>query len=468
MVDKTAADWQKAGTLVFFDLEATGLTGCKITELSLVAVHVTEFADYAVRLRTYIQAKNAWFNGAKKSVEPSLPRVMNKLSLAVCPRQLIPPHVEDLTGLNNYNLEHQAAFRAGVGATLASFLALLARPVCLVAHNGHRFDFPLLKRELDAADIQLEIDLLVCDSWHFFVHFYTGERVGAADRLPFSPVAGGNAVTLCRSLNSPGSRTPDRKDGRGLSGSPCTPQKCESEVPSPLLTPPRSAGKKRLEAEEALQTPSGSSHLKHLLLTSARRKYLSSEEALLTPPGSGRRGQHLTPGEVTPSVLPGGSARRTDLRAEGNLLHLRKKLVSQEEFCCNVDSPKEETVVAANLTVAALESFEASNGSEIRGERNVNGLQQLEERDEKEEPVEVEDEDDVYQSYERYCQQLRAPPAKYSLGQVYRHFYGRDPEASHGAEADCMTLLQATAVCGTSFITWLTTSTTSFQDVKKR
>jgi three prime repair exonuclease-1 len=77
--------------------------------------------------------------------------VLNKLSLAVCPRKLILPHVEDLTGLSNYNLEHQAAFRDGVGAALASFLALLAPPVCLVAHNGNRFDFPLLKRELDAA-----------------------------------------------------------------------------------------------------------------------------------------------------------------------------------------------------------------------------------------------------------------------------------------------------------------------------
>jgi hypothetical protein len=38
-------------------------------------------------------------------------RVVNKLCLAVCPRQPVPLHVEDLTGLNNYNLEHQAAFR---------------------------------------------------------------------------------------------------------------------------------------------------------------------------------------------------------------------------------------------------------------------------------------------------------------------------------------------------------------------
>ena len=73
---------------------------------------------------------------------------MNKLTLAVCPRRPILPHVEELTGLSNYNLEHQAAWTDGVGAAVAAFLTLLARPVCLVAHNGFRFDYPLLKREL--------------------------------------------------------------------------------------------------------------------------------------------------------------------------------------------------------------------------------------------------------------------------------------------------------------------------------
>ena len=78
-------------------------------------------------------------------------RVLNRLTLAVCPLKPILPHVEDLTGLRNYNLEHQATWAGGVGAALASFLALLATPVCLVAHNGLRFDYPLLKRELEAA-----------------------------------------------------------------------------------------------------------------------------------------------------------------------------------------------------------------------------------------------------------------------------------------------------------------------------
>ena len=78
-------------------------------------------------------------------------RVLNKLTLAVRPLQPIPPRVEVLTGLSNANLAHQATWGGGVGAATVAFLTLLEPPVCIVAHNGNRFDFPLLKRELEVA-----------------------------------------------------------------------------------------------------------------------------------------------------------------------------------------------------------------------------------------------------------------------------------------------------------------------------
>ena len=53
--------------------------------------------------------------------------------------------------LSRWFARARGAWAGGVGAALASFLALLATPVCLVAHNGLRFDYPLLKRELEAA-----------------------------------------------------------------------------------------------------------------------------------------------------------------------------------------------------------------------------------------------------------------------------------------------------------------------------
>ena len=45
------------------------------------------------------------------------------------------------------------------------FHSLLLSPVCLVAHNGNGYDFPLLKAELEKANIQLRPDILCIDSY---------------------------------------------------------------------------------------------------------------------------------------------------------------------------------------------------------------------------------------------------------------------------------------------------------------
>ncbi len=37
----------------------------------------------------------------------------------------------------------------------------------------------------------------------------------------------------------------------------------------------------------------------------------------------------------------------------------------------------------------------------------------------------LEEEEDVCVGYERYFQQMRVPPPKYSLGQVYTHLFGK-------------------------------------------
>jgi hypothetical protein len=47
-----------------------------------------------------------------------------------------------------------------------------------------------------------------------------------------------------------------------------------------------------------------------------------------------------------------------------------------------------------------------------------------------EQEVEIEDEDtleeeDMCLGYERYFQQMRVPPPKYSLSEVYRHLFGK-------------------------------------------
>ena len=151
----------KIKTLVYCDLEATGLKNCgrpRITELSLVAVNTESILDLNKMLISHLQKY-------PNKVESLFPRVMNKLTVCVYPMATIRPEVSVITGLDNYNLSGQATFDRNTGELLNSFLDRLPAPLCLVAHNGDLYDFPLLKSELEKAGINLPSNTLCADSY---------------------------------------------------------------------------------------------------------------------------------------------------------------------------------------------------------------------------------------------------------------------------------------------------------------
>ena len=122
-------------TLVYFDLEATGLKNSgrpRITELSFVAVNTKDVLELHSKFMTHLQE-------GKVNVE--------------------------ITGLDNYNLSGQAIFDTQTGELLNSFLPRLSARLCLVAHNGDKYDFPLLKAELEKAGITLPFHTLCADSY---------------------------------------------------------------------------------------------------------------------------------------------------------------------------------------------------------------------------------------------------------------------------------------------------------------
>ena len=144
-------------TLVYFDLEATGLKSSgrpRICEISLVAVDIQDILQLGLRL-----------NEDKQLCEDSyFPRIVNKLTLCVYPMAIIVPLVSDLTGLDNYNLSDQAKFSKTTGDMINNFLSCLPSPVCLVAHNGNAYDFPLLTAEFEKLGMQLNLGTLCADS----------------------------------------------------------------------------------------------------------------------------------------------------------------------------------------------------------------------------------------------------------------------------------------------------------------
>lgn len=134
-------------TLVFFDLETTSLPRAGqrvgITELALVAVDRAHF---------------------EKQVKPTF-RVLNKLTLCIRPEVYLEPMAAQKSGMSEALLGNQRLFRDAV-PSLRAFLASLPAPVCLLAHNGDYFDFPILRDELRHAgegDLGLP-GLLCCDT----------------------------------------------------------------------------------------------------------------------------------------------------------------------------------------------------------------------------------------------------------------------------------------------------------------
>ena len=174
-------------TMVLFDLEATGLRNSgrpRITELSLVAVNlqdvlgrdsrnlVKETSTHIIsELHTSINKFKIETSEQTDKVKVRLtlealqPRVLNKLSLCFYPMTTIVPHVTALTGLDNYNLSGQPQFSGDTVRLLEAWLSRLPGPVCLVAHNGDNYDYPLLLAEVKRTGEALVSEILCADTW---------------------------------------------------------------------------------------------------------------------------------------------------------------------------------------------------------------------------------------------------------------------------------------------------------------
>jgi three prime repair exonuclease-1 len=157
---------QDIRTFVYFDLEATGLKSSgrpRVCEISLVAVDASDIQDLHESLLKSISARTN--EDSIIQVETSSPRIVNKLTLCVYPMAIIDPLVSDMTGLDNYNLTDQSKFDRNIGNLLDIFLSCLPSPVCLVAHNGSKYDFPLLKAEMEKVGTKLGSKILCVDSY---------------------------------------------------------------------------------------------------------------------------------------------------------------------------------------------------------------------------------------------------------------------------------------------------------------
>lgn len=148
MANEVIVDKERIATYVFFDLETTGLPELefyrtKITEMSFMACSVDHM------LSTY---------------KEDIPRVLHKLTLCFNPYKRIQLEASAITGLTNELLEQDNKFDTNAMTMIECFINKLQQPVCLIAHNGNKFDFPLFKKQYDLLNGHFPENLRCCDS----------------------------------------------------------------------------------------------------------------------------------------------------------------------------------------------------------------------------------------------------------------------------------------------------------------
>lgn len=146
--NKVVVDKEEIATYVFLDLETSGLPELefyrtKITEISLVACSVDHLLS---TFKEYV------------------PRVLHKLTLCFNPYKRIQLEASEITGLTNELLEQDNKFDQNAMTMIECFINKLQQPVCLIAHNGNKFDFPLFKKQYDLLNGHFPENLRCCDS----------------------------------------------------------------------------------------------------------------------------------------------------------------------------------------------------------------------------------------------------------------------------------------------------------------
>ncbi|CAH0663708.1 unnamed protein product [Spodoptera exigua] len=143
-------------TYVFFDLETTGLMGFKedvpsITELSMVAVDRIHFLN---------------------TPPYDVPRVQNRLLLCFNPEKKMSVESVELSRLNNALLETLSPFDKNSCDLIKLFISRLPKPVCLIAHNGLTFHFPILQHYMKLNAVELDADVMCTDSLYAFYDIF--------------------------------------------------------------------------------------------------------------------------------------------------------------------------------------------------------------------------------------------------------------------------------------------------------
>ncbi|KAH8405116.1 hypothetical protein KR222_002103 [Zaprionus bogoriensis] len=157
-------------TFAVIDLETTNLPANNLNRVS-----ITELCIYAFDAAMLKDNDNASKDPPPLDEDraviplPPQPRVLHKLNLLFRPSMLVHPFAEAVTGLNNFLLERESKLNENAAQMIVKFIEHLPAPVCLVAHNGWHFDYPIVRQAFDRLKVEFPASTLCVDSLRAFI-----------------------------------------------------------------------------------------------------------------------------------------------------------------------------------------------------------------------------------------------------------------------------------------------------------
>jgi DNA polymerase III epsilon subunit-like protein len=394
------------GTLVYFDIEATGLKSSgrpRISEISFVALNTQEFFDLNQKLSEKL--KNVRSYEDILELENVLPRVLNKLTLCLYPMAPIMPEVSNITGLDNYNLTGQASFDTSTGDMLKTFLSRLPLPVCLVAHNGNMYDFPLLQAELMKTGGELGLNILCVDSYVGIKEIYrrnTGsllaEEANQVDK------------EICEDRD-----TVDKEL-----------QAVKTLIETGEFDKEMDAGEKKFNVVSKNSENDWSKNINNIKIFVDRNTVEKEFQAVKIL---------LETGEFD------------------NEMDIDEK--KSNEVSKNQENEKSRNINNIKMFIQKNENEQTPLKYSILNDRNSEIIK-------RKQMLSTE----FFKCKRKLTFSLCDSPQSFSLIRLHEHLLGYTPRISHGAEADCLALLRITAVLGEKWLLWIQYNCSLFSETK--
>ena len=393
-------------TLVYFDIEATGLKSSgrpRISEISFVALNTQEFFDLNQKLSEKL--KNVTSYEDILELENVLPRVLNKLTLCLYPMAPIMPEVSNITGLDNYNLTGQASFDTSTGDMLKTFLSRLPLPVCLVAHNGNMYDFPLLQAELMKTGGELGLNILCVDSYVGIKEIYR-RNTGSS----LAEEANQVDKEICEDRD-----TVDKEL-----------QAVKTLIETGEFDKEMDAGEKKFNGVSKNPENDWSKNINNIKICVDRNTVEKEFQAVKILLETGEFDNEMDIDEKKSN-----EASKNQENEKSRNINNIKMFIQKNE---NEQTPLKYSILNAR-------------NSEIIKRKQMLSTE-------------------FFKCKKKLKFSVCDSPQSFSLIRLHEHLLGYTPRISHGAEADCLALLRITAVLGEKWLLWIKNNCSLFSETK--